>query len=61
MFQNEYNKDTFSFLFCKEEAGDNLLVRIKNFIANKKAFFFSATDFGKKKFRSQGNKACSCI
>jgi len=49
MFQNEYNKDAFSFLFCKEEAGDNLMARIKSFIVNKKAFFFSATDFGKKK------------
>lgn len=49
MFQNEYNKDTFSFLFCKEEAGENLIAKIKSFIANKKAFFFSATEFGKKK------------
>ena len=49
MFQNEYNNDTFSFLFCKEEAGENLIFKIKNFITNKRAFFFSATEFGKKK------------
>ncbi|MBP3284857.1 MAG: ATP-binding protein [Clostridia bacterium] len=48
MFQKEYDADAFSFLFCKEEAGENLIAKVKTFIANKRAFFFSATEFGKK-------------
>lgn len=48
MFQNEFDKGNFSFLFIKEDEGDNLTEDIKGFIKDKKAFFFSGLDFGKQ-------------
>lgn len=48
MFQNEYDKNEFSFIFAKEEDGENLIDEIKEFTSGKKAFFFSASDFGKQ-------------
>lgn len=48
MFQNEFEKGDFSFIFIKEEPGENTIEDIKNFITNKKAFFFSALEFGKQ-------------
>jgi len=49
MFQKEFDSDSFSCLFCRERAGENFVEELKKFVANKKAFFFSAIDFGKKK------------
>ncbi len=48
MFQNEFEKGEFSFIFVKENDGENILEDIRNFIVNKKAFFFSALEFGKQ-------------
>lgn len=48
MFQDEFEKGEFSFIFIKEEPGENTIEDIKNFITNKKAFFFSALEFGKQ-------------
>ena len=48
MFQDEFEKGEFSFIFVKENDGENILEDISNFITNKKAFFFSALEFGKQ-------------
>ena len=48
MFQNEFEKGEFSFIFVKENDGESILEDIRNFIVNKKAFFFSALEFGKQ-------------
>ena len=48
MFQNEFDKGNFSFLFINQEEGDSLIEDLKGFIENKKTFFFSGLDFGKQ-------------
>ena len=42
MFQNEFEKGEFSFIFVKENDGENILEDIRNFIVNKKALNYIA-------------------
>lgn len=49
MFQKEFEDEKFSFIFVSVDEGDNMMDDVRNFIKNKNAFFFSASDFGKKR------------
>jgi len=49
MLLENINKNEFSFIFVKVDAGENFGEEIKNITDNKKTMFFSANEFGKQR------------
>lgn len=49
MLLENANKNDFSFLFVKVDAGENFGEEIKNVAGNKKVMFFAANEFGKQR------------
>jgi len=49
MLLENVNKNEFSFVFVKVDAGENFGDEIKSFSENKKVLFFSANEFGKQR------------